>query len=49
MSSTEIIANTTIWNVICWIRKIHDKFITEKPEISATKEVETDEMHHYYQ
>ena len=32
-----------------WIRKMYDRFITEKPDISKVKEVEMDEMHHYYQ
>lgn len=29
-------------------RKMYDRFIAEKPDISKVKEVEMDEMHHYY-
>ena len=43
------ILNVTAQSVMRWIRKMYDKFITEKPSISAIKEVEMDEMHHYYQ
>ena len=49
MSATGRILGVTAQSVMRWIRKLHDKFITEKPEISAIKEVEMDEMHHYYQ
>jgi hypothetical protein len=28
---------------------MYDKFITEKPDILGIKEVEMDEMYHYYQ
>jgi len=28
---------------------MYDRFITEKPDISEIKEIEMDEMHHYYQ
>ena len=32
-----------------WLRKVFDKLITEKPDISEVKEVEMDEMYHYFQ
>ena len=32
-----------------WIRKMYNKLITEKPDISEVKEVEMDEVHHCYQ
>lgn len=49
MSATGRILDVTAQSVMRWIRKMYDKFITEKPDISAIKEVEMDEMHHYYQ
>ena len=49
MNATAKILGVTAQSVMRWIRKMHDKFITEKPDISAVKEVEMDEMHHYYQ
>ena len=49
MNATAKILNVTAQSVMRWIRKMHDKFITEKPDISGIKEVEMDEMHHYYQ
>ena len=42
------ILGVTTQSVRRWIRKMYDKFITEKPDISAIKEVEMDKMHHYY-
>jgi hypothetical protein len=49
MNATAKILGVTAQSVMRWIRKMYDKFITEKPDISALKEVEMDEMHHYYQ
>ena len=49
MSATGRILGVTAQSVVRWIRKMYDKFITEKPDISAIKEVEMDEMYHYYQ
>ena len=49
MNATAKILGVTAQSVMRWIRKMHNKFITEKPDISAVKEVEMDEMHHYYQ
>ena len=49
MNATAKILNVTAQSVMRWIRKMHDKFITEKPDISEVKEVEMDEMYHYYQ
>ena len=49
MSATGRILGVTAQSVMRWIRKMYDRFITEKPDISAVKEVEMDEMHHYYQ
>ena len=49
MNATVKILGVTAQSVMRWIRKMYDKFITEKPDISAVKEVEMDEMHHYYQ
>ena len=48
MNATAKILNVTAQNVMRWIRKMHDKFITEKPDILGAKEVEMDELHHYY-
>ena len=30
------------------VKKMYDKFITEKPDISGVKELEMDEIPHYY-
>ena len=49
MNATGRILGVTAQSVMRWIRKMYDRFITEKPDISEVKEVEMDEMHHYYQ
>ena len=49
MNATAKILGVTAQSVMRWIRKMYDRFIMEKPDISAVKEVEMDEMHHYYQ
>ena len=49
MSATGRILGVTAQSVMRWIRKMYDRFIVEKPDISTVKEVEMDEMHHYYQ
>ena len=49
MSATGRILEVTAQSVMRWIRKMYDRFITEKPDILGIKEVEMDEMHHYYQ
>ena len=49
MKATGKILGVTAQSVMRWIRKMYDRFITEKPDISAIKEIEMDEMHHYYQ
>lgn len=49
MSATGRILGVTAQSVMRWIRKMYDKFITERSDVSAIKEVEMDEMHHYYQ
>ena len=49
MNATGKILGFTAQTETRWIRKMHDKFITEKPNVSSVKEVEMDEMHHYYQ
>ena len=49
MNATAKTLGVTAQSVMRWIRKMYDKFITEKPDISVVKEVEMDEMHHYYQ
>ena len=49
MNATGRILGVTAQSVMRWIRKMYDRFITEKPDISKVKEVEMDEMHHYYQ
>ncbi len=47
MNVTAEILNVTAQSVMRWIRKMHDKFIIEKPDISGIKEVEMNEIHHY--
>ena len=49
LSAIGRILGVTAQSVMRWIRKMHDKFITEKPDVCNVKEVEMDEMHHYYQ
>jgi len=49
MRATGRILGVTAQSVMHWIRKMYDRFIVEKPDISKVKEVEMDEMHHYYQ
>ena len=49
MNATAKILGITAQSVVRWIRKMYDKFITEKPDISAVQEMEMDKMHHYYQ
>ena len=43
------IASKSLGMVATSFRKMHDRFIADKPDISKVKEVEMDEMHHYYQ
>ncbi len=49
LSATGRIGGVTAQSVMRWIRKMHDRFIMGGVDISMVKEVETDEMHHYYQ
>ena len=43
MSATGKIVGVTTQSVMRWIRQMHDKFITEKPDIATVTEVEMDE------
>ncbi len=49
MNATGKILNVSTQTIMRWIRKMHDRFIPNKLDISDVKEVEMDEMHHYYQ
>lgn len=49
LSAIGRILGVTAQSVMRWIRKMYDRFITEKPGISEVKEVDMDEMHYYYQ
>ena len=44
MSATRNIVGVTAQSVMRQLRKMYDRFITEKPDISGVKEVEMDEM-----
>ena len=46
MSDTGKIIGVTAQSVMRWLRKMYDKFITEKPDISEVKEIELGEMYH---
>ena len=46
MSATGKIVGVTIQSVMRWLRKMHDKFITEDPDISEVKEIEIYEIYH---
>ena len=48
MRATGKIVGVTTQSIMRWIRKIHDKFIPEKPDISMVTEVEIDEIQKYY-
>ena len=43
MRATGKIVVVTTQSVMRWIRQMHDKFITEKPDIATVTEVEMDE------
>ena len=49
MNATGKILGVTAQILMRWMSKMYDKFITEKLDVSSVKEVEMDEMHHYYQ
>ena len=44
----KIVWGGTTQSVMRWIRQMHNKFITEKPDIKTVTEVEMDEMYHYF-
>ena len=46
--ATDKIVGDTTQSVMRWIRQMHNKFITEKPDIKTVTEVEMDEMYHYF-
>ena len=48
MNATAKIIGVSAQTVMCWIRKMYEKFITCAPNIDNVQEVEMDEMHHYY-
>ena len=48
MRATAKIVGVTTQGVMRWIRQMHNKFITEKPDISMVTEVEMDENRKYY-
>lgn len=48
MRATGKIVGVTTQSVMRWIRQMHNKFITEKPDIAMVTEVEMDEMHHFF-
>ena len=48
MRATAKIVGVTTQSVMRWIRQMHNKFITEKPDISMVTEVEMDENRKYY-
>ena len=43
MSATGKIVGVTTQSVMRWIRQMHNKFITEKPDIATVTEVEMGE------
>ena len=48
MRATAKIVGVTTQSVMRWIRQMHNKFITEKPDIATVTEVEMDENQKYY-
>ena len=48
MRATGKIVGVTTQSVMRWIRQMHNKFITEKPDISMVTEVEIDEIQKFY-
>ena len=46
MSATGKIIGVTVQSVMRWLRKMYDKFITEKIDISRVKEIGMDEIYH---
>ena len=48
MRATAKIVGVTTQSVMRWIRQMHNKFITEKPDISMVTEVEIDEIQKFY-
>ena len=49
MSATGKIVGVTAQSVMRWIRQMHTKYITEKPDIATVTEVEIDEIYHFFQ
>ena len=48
MNTTAKILNVTEQTIMHRIRKMYDKFIKGKPDITVVKDAEMDEMRHHY-